>query len=184
MSAQAGGIDRAKAGAGADDCGAAGERGVGRDAGLHALVAVGNGGLHGGDGRGRAGGGAWVEFAVELAEAVELLDELAAADEQVTEQVEVGRARKGGVEILELAEAGEHRGVDVVVHGELADGFGESPGAQGIDQDGVDAGQGKASVEIPVIASYRFPEPGFVEAPTWWRTAEGQWPAASCGAWS
>ena len=80
------------------------------------------------------------EFGAELAEGAELFDELAAESEPVAEQLEVARQGRGGIEAVKEAEAGEHGGVDAVVLGELADGLGEAPGAQGVDQDGLEAG--------------------------------------------
>ncbi len=93
------------------------------------------------------------EFGAELAEGAELFDELAAESEQVAEQLEVARQGRGGIEAVKEAEAGEHGGVDAVVLGELADGLGEAPGAQGVDQDGLEAGLSEALVEVAVVAA-------------------------------
>ena len=62
----------------------------------------------------------------------------------------------GGVVCLKVgeeAEAGEHGGVDAIVLGECSDGFGEAAGAQGIDQDGLEAGVSEALVEVAVVAA-------------------------------
>ena len=153
---EAGGIDGAEAGDRADDGSAVGERGVGGDAGLHAGIAVGDGGAQSVDGRMRAGGGLGIEFGTELAEGVELADELAAAGEQVAEQGEVARPWQGRAEVLEQAEASEHGGIDAVVFGELAEVLGEAPGAPGVDENGVDAGVGEALVQVAVVAAGGF----------------------------
>ena len=153
VGAEAGGGDGAAAGDRADDGGAAGECGVGGDAGEHAALAVGDVGLQGVEGGAGAAGGLRGEFGAELAEGAELFDELAAESEPVAEQLEVARQGRGRLEAVEEAEAGEHGGVDAVVLGELADGLGEAPGAQGIDQDGLDAGVEEALVEVAVVAA-------------------------------
>ena len=56
---------------------------------------------------------------------------------------------------VEQADEPTHDG-DAVVLGELADGFGEAPGAQGIDQDGFEAGVSEALVEVAVVAPSGF----------------------------
>ena len=152
-SAEAGGVDGTEAGDGLDDGGAAGERGVGGDALAHAAVAVGNVGLAGRERGAGAAGGCGVEFGAELAEGAELLDELAAQDEQVAEELEVVRLGRCALEAGEEAEAGEHGGVDAIVLGERSDRFGEAAGAQGIDQDGLEAGVSEALVEVAVVAA-------------------------------
>ena len=86
-----------------------------------------------------------IEFVAELAERRELLDELAAKGEQVTEQHEVPRRGRGAFQALEAAEAGQHGGVDAVVLGEHPDGLGEAPGAQRIDEHGLEAGVAEAA---------------------------------------
>ena len=153
VGAEAGGGDGAAAGDRADDGGAAGECGVGGDAGEHAALAVGAVGLQGVEGGAGAAGGLGSEFGAELAEGAELFDELAAEGEQVAEVLEVARLGWGRLEVVEEAEAGEHGGVDAVVLGESSDGFGEAAGAQGVDQDGLEAGLSEALVEVAVVAA-------------------------------
>ena len=81
-----------------------------------------------------------------------MLDELAAEGEQVAEQARVGLLGRGGWQVVQEAEASEHGSIDAVVLGELADGLGEAPGAQGIDQDSLKAGVGEALVQVAVVA--------------------------------
>ena len=150
--AERGSVDGAEAGNRLDDRVAAREFGVGSDAVAEAAVAVGDVGLEGLERGTGAAGGLGVEFGEELAESAELLDELATESEQVAEQPEVASLWRGAVKAVEEAEAGEHGGIDAVVLGELADGFGEAPGAQGIDHDGVEASVGEALVEVAVVA--------------------------------
>ena len=152
VSAEAGGVDGTEAGDRLDDGVAAGELGVGSDALAHAAVAVGDVGLEGLERGAGAGSGLGVEFGAELAESAELLEELAAEDEQVAEELEVPRLGRDRLEAVEEAETGEHGGIDAVVLGELSDGFGEAAGAQGVDQDGFDASVEEALVEVAVVA--------------------------------
>ena len=154
--AEAGGIDRAETGDRLDDRGAAGEGGIGGDAGLHLAVALGDRGLHSLEGRRGSCGGFGIEFGTQLAEGGELLDKLAAQHEQVAEQLEVVRLGRGAFEALEEAEAGEHGGVDAIVLGELADGLSKASGAQRVDQHGLEAGVEEALVEVAVVAAGRF----------------------------
>ena len=153
VGAEAGGGDGAATGDRADAGGAAGECGVGGDALAHAALAVGAVGLEGLERGAGTAGGCGVEFGTELAEGAELLDELAAEGEQVAEELEVVRLGRGGLEAVEEAEAGEHGGIDAVVLGESSDGFGEAAGAQGVDQDGLEAGLSEALVEVAVVAA-------------------------------
>ena len=119
-------------------------------------VAVGDVGQQGVERGGGAGSGLVVDLGAELAQGAAHLDELAADSEQVAELAQVPRLGRGGPEVLEEAEAGEHGGIDAVVLGELADGLGEAPGAQGVDQDGLEAGLGEAEVEVAVVAAGGF----------------------------
>ena len=66
------------------------------------------------------------------------------------------RLGRGGFQVVEEAEAGEHGGIDAVVLGEPSDGFGEAPGAQGVDQDGLEASVSKALVKVAVVAAGGF----------------------------
>ena len=129
-----------------------GEGGVGGDAGLHAGVEVGDGGGDRVDGGVAGRGGVGIEFSAELAERSELLDELAPEGEQVAEEAQLVRFGGSAVEVLEEAVAGEHGGIDAVVFGELADGFSEAAGAQGIDEDGFESGLEEALVQVAVEA--------------------------------
>ena len=80
----------------------------------------------------------------------------AAESEQVAELLEVARLRRARIEVVEEAEAGQHGRIDAVVFGELADGFGEAPGAQGVDKHGFETGLGEALVEVAVVAPSGF----------------------------
>ena len=131
--AEADGVDRTETGDGLDDGGAAGEPCVGGDGREHAPLAVGDVCLDGLEGAAGAGGNLGIEFAAELAQGDELLEELAAEGEQVAEQAQVVRLGRGGFQAIEEAELGEHGGVDAVVLGELAERLGEAAGLQGVD---------------------------------------------------
>ena len=153
VGAQAGGVDGAESGDRFDDGRAAGQLGVGGDACAHAAVVVGDRVAHAVDGRVGPAAQFGIEFVTELAERRELLDELAAKGEQVTEQHEVPRRGRGAFQAVEADEAGEHGGVDAVVLGEHPDGLGEAPGAQRIDEHGLEAGVAEALVQVAVKAS-------------------------------
>ena len=155
LGTQAGGRDRAAAGhrASLDDLGAARQGSVGGDTSQHALLAGADVGLQAiatvSDAGSRLGG----EFGAQLAEGAELYHELAARGQQVTEQLQVIVLGRGRHEAVKLAEAGQHGGVDAIVLGERSDRFGEAAGAQGIDQDGLEAGVSEALVEVAVVAA-------------------------------
>ena len=121
-----------------------------------AAVAVGDVGLEGLERGARAAGGLGVEFGDELAEGAKVLDELAAESEQVAEQAKVPRLGRGALKALEKAEASEPGGVDAVVLGEQADGLGEAPRAQRVNEDGFEAGVVEALVEVAVVAAGGF----------------------------
>ncbi len=154
--AEGGGVDGAEAGDRLDDGVATGECGVGSDAVAHAAVAGSDVGLQGLEGGAEAAGGLGVEFGGELAEGAELLEEFAAEGEQVIEQLEVVRLGRGGFQAVEEAKASEHGGIDAVILGEPSYGFGEAPGAQGVDQDGLEASFSKALVKVAMVAAGGF----------------------------
>lgn len=131
-STEAGGIDGSAAGDRLDDGVTATELGVGDDTCAHAAVAVFDVGMEGLARGGGAASGLGAEFGAEVAQRGELLDELAAQDEQVTEQEQVARLRRG----RRGGRSGPAWRIDAVVLGALADGFGKASRAQGIDQDG------------------------------------------------
>ncbi|MDE0125105.1 MAG: hypothetical protein OXN97_11070 [Bryobacterales bacterium] len=141
---QAGCREATAAGDRPDAVGAAREDSVCGDAGLVGLP-----------GCGGALGGLRIEFGSELAEGAELVEELAAESEQVAELPEVLRPGRGRRKVVEQAEASQDAGIHAVVLRQPAEGFGEAPRAQRIDQDGFDADISEALVEVAVAAPGR-----------------------------
>ncbi len=77
---------------------------------------------------------------------------LAPDRDQVVETVQDGGFGRGAGQVGEEAVACQHGGVDAVVLGEPADGFGEAPGAQRVDRDGFETGVEQALVQLAVVA--------------------------------
>ena len=86
-----------------------------RESSASAAVAAGDVGLEGLEGGAGAARDFGTDLGAELAEGAELLDELAAEGEQVAELLEIARLGRGGLEIVEESEAGEHGRIDAVV---------------------------------------------------------------------
>ena len=98
------------------------------------------------------GGGVGVQLGVQLELRCALRDMLAPDRDQVVETVQDRGFRRGAGQAGEEAVACQHGGVDAVVLGEPADGFGEAPGAQRVNRDGFETGVEQALVQLAVVA--------------------------------
>ena len=98
------------------------------------------------------GGGVGVHLRVQLELRRALRDMLAPDRDQVIETVQDRGFGRGAGQAGEEAVAGQHGGVDAVVLGKPADGFGEAPGAQRVDRDGFETGVEQALVQLAVVA--------------------------------
>ena len=83
------------------------------------------------------------------------------------------RRCKIGVGAGEEAVAGQHGGVDAVVLGEPADGFGAAPGAQRVDRDGFETGVEQALVQLAVVAPGGFEDGAGLDQPVAQSAAAG-----------
>ncbi len=88
-----------------------------------------------------------------------MLEKLASSmpnGEQVAQSLQLLRCRGARSEVVEGAESGQHGSIHAVRLGEVADGLGEAPRAQRVDQDRLHAGVKEALVEWAVIAAGGF----------------------------
>ena len=115
-------------------------------------MAGGAGGLQAGERLGQAARRLRVECGGQLAQGAELCDQLAASTKQILEKLQVGGLWRGRLQVGETAAASQHGRIDAVVVGELAEGCGEAPRAQGVDKDSLQTSCSQALVQLAVVA--------------------------------
>lgn len=154
---QSGGRGCADAGNRSKDFGAAGKPFIGIDRGEDGRIECHDTGAQGSQlQRHLPQSGLRFELRGQLAQIGAFIDKAPPGQDEVLELAELLGRRRRDFQLLQAPETRQHRGIDAIRLGQLAEGLGETTGAGRLHQDGFTAVRGQTLVQTAVVATGRF----------------------------